>query len=115
MHLQKLIILLVLDVALWGTTDARSVSSLVLMLGFLLLLATTYYLLYELLALARFYGTAFKHQQRLALSLTGVIGCLVALQSVGELSPRDAAVLVPIGLLAYFYSSYGAKKRDQLL
>jgi predicted membrane protein len=112
---QKLIALLALDCLLYFSTNARNVASLILIVGFVLLLATSYYIFYGLIAISQLYGFKVHHQNRLALSLTGVFGALIALQSVGELSPHDVIVLLPLGLIAYLYSSYGAKKRDQLL
>lgn len=111
----KLLVCLIADGLLFSSTDTSNSSSIILMIGFIVLMTTVYYLLFNLLSIGRLYNAKFKHQKRLAASLSGVIAILIALQSIGELSPRDAAVLLPLGALIYLYSSYGAAKRDQLL
>ena len=111
----KLAGLLVIDVLFFSATNARTVASIFLVAGLILLIATIYYLIYGLLSLARFYELKIYNQKRLAGSLTGVCGALLPLQSLGELSLRDVLVILPIGLIAYLYVSYGANKRDQLL
>jgi hypothetical protein len=102
-----LALVLLLDAILFGSINARTTSSLFLMAGFVLLLATLYYVLRGLLALAGFYGFKVKRPRYLAFYMSGILGCLIALQSIGELGSRDAAVLLPLGLLAYLYTSYG--------
>ena len=106
-HIRQLIILLAADSALFGLSNAKNVPSVMLMVGFVLLLATIYQLMYGLLAAIGMYGLRFRRQQRLALSLTGLVGMVVALQTIGELSPRDVVVLLPLAVIAYLYSSYG--------
>lgn len=77
-----------------------------IMVGFGLLVVTIYYLVYGLVSLAGLYGLRAKRKQRLSLALTGVLGILIALQSVGELGGRDILVLLPLAMLGYLYSSY---------
>lgn len=111
-HSRQLIILLGLSAFIFGGSDAKNVPSFLLMVGFLMLLGLLYHLSYGLLSLARLYGLKLKNQGRFALYFTGVTGLLIALQSIGELSPRDVVVLLPLAALAYIYSSYGvAQKR----
>lgn len=79
-----------------------------LITGFLLLAANIYYAIYNLLKLGKWYGLgAGKHQRRLARTTTGVLGGLVALQSIGELSSHDVLLALPLVFLAYLYMSYG--------
>ncbi|HEX4773918.1 MAG TPA: hypothetical protein VH234_00145 [Candidatus Saccharimonadales bacterium] len=106
-HTWQLIIILVLDGLIFGASNSRSVPSFLLMIGFLLLLATFYQLFYGLLSLVRLYGLKFKRPNRLALYFTGTVGLLVALQSIGELSLRDVVVLLLLAGLGYLYSAYG--------
>jgi hypothetical protein len=113
--LQKLIAIIILDVLIFCNTNAHSVTSLILVLGFVMLLVTAYYLFYCVLAALRLYGIKVHHQKRFALSLSGVSGAFIGLQSVGELSSRDALVILPIGIILYFYSSYGVNTRGQML
>ncbi len=51
------------------------------------------------------------HRKRQARVLTGLVGGLIALQSIGELGPRDVLVLLPLALIAYLYVSYGKAER----
>jgi len=111
-HAWKLIAglgLLVADGLVFGMTDAGKVASFLLVVGFLLLIATIYCLFYGILAFARLYGLPIKRKRRLAGSLTGLTGCLVALQSVGELNIRDVLVLLPLVTIGYVYSFYGTR------
>src|SRR6267142_5648380 len=81
--------LLIADGVVFGGTDARKVNAAMLIIGFGLLMATVYYLVYGLLAFVKLYGLNIQGKRRLAGSFTGLTACLVALQSVGELNPRD--------------------------
>jgi hypothetical protein len=98
--------LLVVDGAVFGSTDARNVPSFMLIVGFIILVVNFYYLIRGLLVLARLYGLSFRRKYQLAGSLTGLTGCLVALQSIGELNSRDVIVLLPLVLIGYVYSFY---------
>ena len=106
-HVRQFIILLVADVLVFSTTNAKTVASPLLIVGFVLLMATFYQLMYGLLAALELYGLHWRKPQRLALYFTAFAGVLVALQSIGELSLRDVLVLLPLAALGYFYSSFG--------
>lgn len=106
-HIWKFIFLLVIDGAVFSFTNARSVPSFMLIVSFVLLAITFYYLIYSLLTFARLYGLSIKRKRRLAGALTGLVSSLVALQSIGELNPRDVLVLLPLVIIGYAYSSYG--------
>jgi len=98
--------LLATDAVLFGSTDARRVGALVLMVGFGLFIATVYWVIYGFLALLRLYGIAVRQKRRLAGSLAGLIACVVALQSVGELNFKDVLLLLPLVTVGYIYASY---------
>jgi hypothetical protein len=100
--------LVVADLTVFTQTNATRVASFTLIIGFLALAATVYYAAYGLLAFARLYGLPVRRKRRLAASLTGLAGCLVALQSVGELNVRDVLLLLPLVTIGYLYSFYGA-------
>jgi hypothetical protein len=106
-HIWKFIGLLVVDGLGFSLTNAKSVPSFMLIVGFVLLIATLYYLVYSLLTFARLYGLSIRRKRRLAGSLTGLISGLVALQSIGELNSRDVLVLLPLVIIGYAYSFYG--------
>jgi hypothetical protein len=105
-HLWKFGGLLVADIAVFSATNADNVPSFELMLGFLLLALTFYYLMCSLLTFVRLYGVSIKRKRRLAAALTGMMSGLVALQSIGELNSHDVVVLLPLMLVAYVYSFY---------
>ena len=102
----RLVTLFVADGLLFGGTSARNVASYVLIVGFLLLLATLYELSQAALAAANLYGLHLKRRRQLAASLAGLGGVVIALQSIGELSSRDLLVLLPLVIVGYLYSFY---------
>ncbi len=110
-HFWLLIGLLMADIVLFGVGNPHSAASWVLIIGFLLLAVNFYVLMLGLLRLASWYGLSLsRHRQRVARIATGVFGGLVALQSIGQLSPHDPLMLVPLVILAYLYLSYGSRK-----
>lgn len=113
-HLWKFGGLLVADVAAFSATNADDVPSFGLIIGFLLLAVTFYYLICSLLTFVRLYGISIKRKRRLAAALTGLMSGLIALQSIGELNSRDVVVLLPLMLLAYAYSFY-AKTNNRVV
>lgn len=103
-----IMLLLATDVVVFGLTDPQEVPSIMLAGGFLLLAATLYQIILGLLQAADWYGLpGGAHRKRQARTLTGLIAGLVALQSIGELGPRDVLVLLPLAFIAYLYVSYG--------
>ena len=113
-HIWQLGGLLAVDVLLFSYTNATVAPSYVVMIGFLLLTLTLYQLIYSLLSLSSLYGVKIKRQRPLAAYLTAVVGGLIALQSIGELSPRDVLVLLPLAILGYIYSVYAKTIRRNL-
>lgn len=104
--------LLFADLLLFGTTDPSKVASFTLIIAFLLLCATLYYTLGGLLALAKLYGVPVRRKKRI-LRLATIIGsALIAFQSIGQLSVRDIAVLVPLSALWYMYAGYTKNSRQ---
>lgn len=103
---RKLVGLVAIDGFIFGLTNARNVPSWGLIVGFLLLVATFYYLISGLLSLTKLYGLVLKRRRRLTVILTGLVSGLVALQSIGELNLFDILVLLPIMAIGYIYSAY---------
>jgi len=97
---------------MFGSTNTQRVSSAVLMLGFVLMLVTLYQLYCLLLSLVRIYGVEFRRLPRLATYLTTITGLVIALQSIGQLGPRDVVVLLMLAILAYFYGNYRAVRQS---
>jgi hypothetical protein len=104
--------LLVLDMLFFGSLNPQRVASFVLIIGFGLLSLTTYWLLAGLTALPGLYGLSThasrsgRHRSRLVAPLTALVAGLIALQSIGQLAPRDVLVLTVLTLLLSVYMSY---------
>jgi hypothetical protein len=112
-HFWYALAVLIADVIFFSSINASQIAPFVLIIGFALLVLTCYILIYVLLSIARLYGLPVRYKQRLALYLSGVIGLVVALQSIGELTPRDVLVLLPLATLGYIYAVYTtARKRN---
>lgn len=105
-HFWQALGVLIMDMAFFTKTSASKVAPIVLILGFVLLVLTCYELIYGLLSVARLYGLPVRYKQRLAVYLSGVLGLILALQSIGELTPRDVLVLLPLATLGYIYGVY---------
>lgn len=100
--------LIAADLAVFGVANPESAPSQVLFVGFLLLVANFYVLTLGMLKLVAWYGVApGRRRQRFIWLMTAVFSGLAALQSIGELSPRDVLVLFPLAGLLYLYLSYG--------
>ena len=98
--------LLVVDSLVFNLTNTGSAPAYILIVGFVLLMVSFYYLMQGLLAAGRLYGLAFQRKRHLAGYLTLLTGFLLALQSMGELNSRDVLVLLPLSTIGYGYSLY---------
>jgi hypothetical protein len=97
-----------LDVGFFGFTDPHAVHSQLLIVGFLLLSMSLFFGSYAVMELAASVGFHVgRHHRKAGASVAGVVALLVALQSIGQLSFRDVAVVIPFAVLAYAYVSYG--------
>jgi predicted membrane protein len=106
--------LLVLDILLFTTTNAATAPSFVAIIGFGLLVVTVFYVIYALTGLTKYYGLPVPRRKPLSIYLTAIIGLLVALQSIGELGPRDVMVILLLAGIGYVYSSYAkTAKRNE--
>jgi len=101
--------LIIIDSLLFSLSDPRKVPSFLLIVAFLLLTATFYYVVKGLVKLLGWYGVNAKHPNRLASTITAVFGGITALQSIGELTGRDMLVLLPLVLVGYLYFSYNPR------
>ena len=113
-HFWQTLGVLIIDAVFFSYTDAGKVAPFMLIVGFLLLLLTSYVLFYGVLSFARLYGLPVRHKQRLAIYLSGTAGLVIALQSIGELSPRDILVLLPLVTISYIYGAYSTSRRRNL-
>lgn len=106
--------MLIVDIAFFTRTDASKIAPFLLIVGILLLAATFYELIYGLLSFARLYGLPIRHKNRLAIYLSGILVLIVALQSIGGLTPRDILVLLPLTTIGYIYGLYTSTRRRNL-
>ena len=110
-HLWSIVSLLMIDSLFFGLTDPKNVPSWLLMVGFLLSLATLYQIVKGGLVALSWYGLPTRrHSRRLTMSITLVSAIFLALQSLGELGPRDIVVMLPFTWLTYLYFTYGRAK-----
>jgi hypothetical protein len=103
---RRILSLLLLDLLLFGLTDATSVPSFMVIIGFGLFALTLYCLIYALTGLTALYGLQIRRKKYFSFYATSVIGGLVALQSIGQLGLKDVLVVMPLVAIAYFYSAY---------
>jgi hypothetical protein len=113
-HFWQAIGIVVLDTAFFSQTSANKVAPFLLIVGFILLVFTCYELFYGVLSVARIYGLAIRYKQRLAVYLSVIVGLIMALQSIGELTPRDILVLLPLATLGYIYAIYATSHKRNL-
>jgi hypothetical protein len=107
----QLIGLLGADFLLFSTTKATEVPSVIIIVGFGLLTATLYWIIRGVIDLVGLYGISVTRKRQFALYSTAILGGLIALQSIGELSGRDVLVLLPLAALGYIYSAYALYNR----
>lgn len=97
-----------MDGLFFGFIDPRKAAAPLLIVGFVLLSLSIYMTWQGFLKIFTQAGLPFRSA---ATKLTGVTTSLtvivVALQSMGELTFRDLAVIMPLSLVAYFYLAYG--------
>jgi hypothetical protein len=108
-----LLALSAIDIAFFTSTDPNKGSSIMLMAGFLLLIVSLYCLISRLLIVSDLYGFSIaKHINRLAFCITGLVAGFLALQSIGELTLKDALIFAPLAVIMYVYLAYGRIKLD---
>ncbi|MGH7192211.1 MAG: hypothetical protein ACREJM_01615 [Candidatus Saccharimonadales bacterium] len=115
LHFWRISGLLIADLLLFGMTDPAAAPSFMLIIGFILLSATIYYLLDGLLSFMRLYGLPARHRRRVLRTAALLASGLLALQSMGQLSARDILILTPLTALLYFYVAYSKSARRGLV
>jgi hypothetical protein len=111
-HFWRISGLLAADAVVFGFTNPGETQSFMLIVGYILLCTTIYYLVDGVLSLSRLYGVPVRHKRRVLRSTALLISGLVALQSVGQLSSRDILVLAPLSALLYMYIAYVRSGRE---
>jgi hypothetical protein len=113
-HFWRISLLLAADGLVFGATNPNDTASFMLIVGFILLCATAYYLLDGLLTLTKLYGLPLRHKKRFLRAMTLLVSGLVAFQSLGQLSVRDVLVLSPLSVLLYLYIAYSKSSKRQV-
>jgi hypothetical protein len=107
----RLAAFLVADGLLMGLTDPLKLPSIVIILGFLLVMGTVYEGLRLLLsAINSWLPLGADRIRRLALVCSGLATAILAMQSIGQLTVKDVGALLPLLVVLYFYFSYNAKR-----
>jgi len=105
------IVLLLVDVLFFGLFTPNQTSWL-LIPGFGLLVATIYVAIKGVLAvLGEFVRLSPLLKKKITVFLTFVLAVVLALQSLGQLTPRDIITVVPLIAVLYLYVSYFTLKR----
>jgi hypothetical protein len=105
--------LLIVDLIFFASTNTNKDPSFVVIIGFALLIMSIYILSFATLGFFRLYGLPLKELKRPAIYITILLSLLIALQSIGELTPKDVLVLLPIIVIAYVYTGYKRPKRSK--
>jgi len=96
----------------FSVTSPTPASSLVVIAGSVMLAAVLYVWLALLVRLfALFLPFPTRQQRILAAALTFIVMFLALMQSIGELSWRDAFVAIPLVIILYAYATYATHGR----
>jgi len=111
--LVRILALLVIDGIFFGLIDPRKAYALTIIIGFGLLVLTIYTLVDLLLGLLeRIVTFPAMTRHRLHTSITMLLGLLIAMQSIGQLTVKDLLAIIPLVLVAAFYLSYQRKQAN---
>jgi hypothetical protein len=105
-HYLQYLGLFFVDILFYTLSNPNKDPSYMVIVGFVLLILSVYLIINLTFALLHLYGLRMKRKKPLSLYLTGMVGLIIALQSVGELSPRDVLELLPIVIIGYAYTDY---------
>jgi hypothetical protein len=114
LHFWRIGGLLLSDALVFGVTNPNDTVSFMLIVGYILLCITLYYLFDAILSLGKLYGVPVRHKKRFLRTAILLAGGVIALQSIGQLSPRDILVLAPLSTLLYLYIAYSRSTRQEL-
>lgn len=91
----------------FGLTDPKSISSPMLFVGFILLCLSVYSVAQlGVWAFARAGLKAGRRQRRAVVGMSAIVMMVLALQSIGQLTFRDVAVIAIFAVLGYLYVTY---------
>ena len=95
--------LLLADGFFFALSDPHHMPIPAMVLGWLLIAASTYLLFSVGSKLLKLAGLLKQEKRISVISLSGFVYLLVLLQAVGQLSLRDIAALVPLAIIGYLY------------
>jgi hypothetical protein len=98
--------IVVLDALFFGFTNPKRVTSLMLIVGFMIVVVTIYASLRLVLSIGEVYSPWFQRQRRPIGYITGVLAAMLALQSIGQLALRDVVVLLVLSSVLAVYYDY---------
>jgi len=102
--------LAIIDGLFFGLTNPARVPSLLLIVGFGLVVVSLYAGLRLVMSIGGVYNPWFQRQQRPVGYITGVVAAVLALQSIGQLSLRDVVVLLVLSAVLAVYYGYSKGK-----
>ena len=106
-RLIRLLALFVVDVAFFSLVNPIKAYAVVIIIGFGLLVMTLYVLIDFLLALGeRIIPFSLSTKRRIAQASTLVLGLLIAMQSIGQLTVKDILAVIPLIIVLSLYFSY---------
>jgi hypothetical protein len=97
------VMLLLADGFFFALSDPQHMAIPAMVLGWLLIAASTYLLFSVGSKLLKLAGLLKQEKRISVISLSGFVYLLVLLQAVGQLSLRDIAALVPLAIIGYLY------------
>lgn len=95
------------DILFFGITNPYKISLGLLMIG-IALVSLTVYLSLNIYTRLLFPNSKSRHALVVIFSI--VISFLMAMQSIGQLTSRDALAVIPLGLVLYVYVYYFSKR-----
>ena len=111
--MRSALVLFVLDCFFYGTLNTNKVAQVMLVAGYVLLMANLYVLVYGVTSLIRLYGIELKKRKRLSLYMSLFLGLIIAIQSIGELSAHDVFVMGLLAAFGYGYITYVSMSKQK--
>lgn len=106
--------LLLADGIVFTAVNPEQTGAVWLILGYILLGVTLFSLANLIATGLRIYGAGpARVGKRLLRYSAGIVTALAGLQSIGQLTPRDIAAMVPLAVVAYLYLSYGRRRNAE--
>jgi hypothetical protein len=104
----------VVDIVFFSNISAQNANTAEIILGFSLFLVSNYAICRILVRTLSIYGLPIKNVKRLSVYLSVFVGLIIALQSIGELTIKDAIILLPLSYLSYTYYSFLKRSSQQI-